>query len=168
MGFNYWSICIKYFLEDKMTLLCKNNLLVLVMYFMYYIMKNDVINIISVIILTTIPFFKINVYVWPDGLDLQKVCILCFCLFEYEHVYVAIHAYYTNWQKEFCHWRLNYNGIVYIYPFRMSQYNLLFILKDIIISIASVSGADILGDHGIPFLQHMCKAYICQTFVVSF
>ena len=37
---------------------------------------------------------------------------------------------------------------------------ILSFLKDIIISIACVSGSDILDDLGISFLHLMCKAYI--------
>ena len=104
-------------------------------------------------------------YVWPAGCILRMFHISCFWLFVSGQVDKLITYLRAMGYQDLRHWYLKSNTIVWIRPFRMTQYNLYWLLEYIDLSIACVSGADILDDFGISFL-HLCVSCMCVGYIL--
>ena len=88
------------------------------------------------------------------------LCILymiafAYRLFVFERADVLITYYCNTTYSDFRNFWSEFNIIVYIRLFSMEKYNLFWIVKDIVISIACISYADVLNEFGILFL-HQC------------
>ena len=109
-------------------------------------------------------------YVYTNFINICSIIstIVFACgLFVFGQVNAFINYYRNTQYLDFGHWQLNLNTISFIRTFRMTKYNIYWIVIDIIISIAHVSWSDAFNEFGITFL-HLCVSLMYVDVFVHF